>query len=142
MGSIISLNFMKIMLHMLKISYKLWLPWIISSFYNSCYFIIRSRRGCDSIVVGFTTTCAISYFQHSSCEFEPHSWGGTLDTTLCDKVCQWLATGRWLSPGTVVSSTNKTDCHDIAEILTNQPNLLSKSIVGYARPVKNYWSSF
>jgi hypothetical protein len=24
---------------------------------------------------------------------------GVLDTTLCDKVCQWLATGRWFSPG-------------------------------------------
>jgi hypothetical protein len=23
----------------------------------------------------------------------------------------------WFSPGTLVSSTNKTDCHDIAEIL-------------------------
>ena len=29
--------------------------------------------------------------------------------TLCDKVCQWLATGQWFSP---VSSTNKTDHHD------------------------------
>ena len=38
-------------------------------------------------------------------------------TTLCDKVCQWLATGRWLSPGLPVSSTNKTDRHDITEIL-------------------------
>jgi len=27
------------------------------------------------------------------------------------------ATGRWFSPGTPVSSTNKTDCHNIAEIL-------------------------
>jgi hypothetical protein len=35
-------------------------------------------------------------------------------TTLCDKVCQWLVTGRWGSP---VSSINKTDCHDITEIL-------------------------
>jgi hypothetical protein len=34
-----------------------------------------------------------------------------------DKVCQWLATGRWFSPGTPVSSTNKIDSHDIAEIL-------------------------
>jgi hypothetical protein len=40
-----------------------------------------------------------------------------LDTTLCDKVCQWLTTGRLFSPGTPVSSTNKTDSHDIAEIL-------------------------
>ena len=38
-------------------------------------------------------------------------------TTLCDKVCQWLATGWWFSPGSLVSSTNKTDCHDITEIL-------------------------
>ena len=41
---------------------------------------------------------------------------GVLDTTLCDKVCQWLATGRWLSLGTPVSSTNKTDRHDIVEV--------------------------
>jgi len=38
-----------------------------------------------------------------------------LDTTLCDKVC--LMAGRWFSPGTSVSSTNKTDRHDITEIL-------------------------
>ena len=38
-------------------------------------------------------------------------------TTLCDKVCQWLETGWWFSPGTPVSSTNRTDRHDITEIL-------------------------
>jgi hypothetical protein len=38
-------------------------------------------------------------------------------TTLCDKVCQWLATCRWFPPGPLVSSTNKTDRHVIAEIL-------------------------
>ena len=38
---------------------------------------------------------------------------GVLDTTLCDKVCQWLATGRWFSP---VSSNNKVDRHDITAI--------------------------
>ena len=36
---------------------------------------------------------------------------------ICDKVCQWLATGQWFSPGIVVSSTNRTDRHDIAKIL-------------------------
>jgi hypothetical protein len=35
---------------------------------------------------------------------EPHSWRGV------------LATGRWFSPGTLVSSTNKTDRHDTTEI--------------------------
>jgi hypothetical protein len=38
-------------------------------------------------------------------------------TPICDKVCQWLATSRWFSPGPSVSSTNKTDRHDITEIL-------------------------
>jgi len=56
---------------------------------------------------------------------------GVLDTT----VCQWLAKGRWFSPGIQISSTNKTDRHDITEILlkvtlntmnqpTNQPTNL------------------
>ena len=43
-----------------------------------------------------------------------HAHGEVLDTTLCDKVCQSLVAGRWFSP---VSSTNKTDRHDITEIL-------------------------
>jgi hypothetical protein len=35
-----------------------------------------------------------------------------------DKVYQLLALlGRWFSPGTPASSTTKTGCHDIAEIL-------------------------
>jgi hypothetical protein len=33
------------------------------------------------------------------------------------EVCQWLATGRWFSLGTPVSSNNKTDHHDITDIL-------------------------
>jgi hypothetical protein len=36
-----------------------------------------------------------------------------LETTLCDKVFQW----QWVSLGTPVSSTNKTDRHDITIIL-------------------------
>ena len=66
-------------------------------------------------IVGFTTTYAITVYHHLSCEFK--SWWGVLDTTLCDKVCQWLTTDRWFSLCTPVSSTNKTECHDIAEIL-------------------------
>ena len=31
-------------------------------------------------------------------------------TTLCDKVCQYLATGQWFSLGPPVSSISKTDC--------------------------------
>ena len=42
-----------------------------------------------------------------------------LNAPLCETVCQWLSIGRWFSPGTPVSVTNKTDCHDITEILLN-----------------------
>ena len=73
-------------------------------FWNSC--------GCDRMVVGFTTNCTISAHQHLSCEFEFLSWPDVLDTTLCDKVCQWLATGLWFSSGTPVASTNKTKWYD------------------------------
>jgi hypothetical protein len=41
-------------------------------------------------------------------------WVRTLFMGRCDQACQWLATGQWFS---LVSSTNKTDCHDITEIL-------------------------
>jgi hypothetical protein len=47
-------------------------------------------------------------------------------TTLCDKVCQWLAIGRWFSPGTPVSPINKTDLHDITEILLKIPENYSQ----------------
>jgi len=75
--------------------------------------IYRGRRGRNRMVVGFTTTCAISVYHHWCCKFEFRSCRGVLDTTLCDKVCQWLAAGRWYSLGTPVSSNNKTDLHDI-----------------------------
>ena len=36
---------------------------------------------------------------------------------ICNKVCQWLVTGRYFSPDTPVPSTNKTDDHDKTENL-------------------------
>ena len=40
-----------------------------------------------------------------------NTWRGVLDTTLCDTFCQ-LLTACWVSsPGTSVSSTNKTNPH-------------------------------
>ena len=41
----------------------------------------------------------------------------SIDTTLWDNVCQWLAADQLFSLGTLVSSTNKTDCYNIAKIL-------------------------
>ena len=80
---------------------------------------IGDRRGRNCMVVGFTATYAISVFHYHICEYESCGWRGALDITLCDKIYQLLATGRWFSPITLVSSTNKAQNHDIAEILLN-----------------------
>jgi len=72
---------------------------------------------CDRMVVGFKTTYAISAYHYLSCEFESRSWQCVLYATLCDQVCQWLATDGWFSLGPPVSSTIKTDHQDITEIL-------------------------
>ena len=40
-----------------------------------------------------------------------------LHAQFCDKVYQWLVAGQWFSPGTAISSSCKTDCQDITEIL-------------------------
>jgi hypothetical protein len=42
-----------------------------------------------------------------------------LNTTLCDKICQWIAAGLWFSPSTPISSTNKIDSYDITEKLNS-----------------------
>ena len=60
--------------------------------------------GRDRMVVGFTITYVISDYQHYCCEFESRSWRGVFDTLLCDIV-------------TPAFSTNKTDRHDMTEIL-------------------------
>jgi hypothetical protein len=61
-------------------------------------------------------------------------------TTLCDKGCQWLATGRWFSPGPAFSSTNnKIDCHDITEILLKVAlNTIKQTNIDHASLSQNY----
>ena len=45
----------------------------------------------------------------------------------------WFATGRWFCPGILVTSSNKTDRHDIAEILF-------ESGVKYNKPSMSLWN--
>ena len=78
---------------------------------------LRVRRVRDRMEVGFT----IAY--SNQCLLPLTLWVHTplrrvvLYTIVWDKVCQWLVVGLWFSPGTLVSSTNKTDCNNITEIL-------------------------
>jgi hypothetical protein len=66
--------------------------------------IYRGRRGRDRMIIGAWLSPLMLWVRI------PHR---ARCTTLYDKVCQWLAAGRLFSPGTPVSSTNKTDCRDI-----------------------------
>ena len=85
--------------------------------YIKLYLGLKGRRIVSFWGWIFTTTCAIIAYHHWSCEFESRSCRCVIDAISCDKVCQWLWVGQWFSPGTPVSSTNKTDRHDITEIL-------------------------
>jgi hypothetical protein len=58
---------------------------------------------------------SISLCRKTIANWRPHLW--YFDTTLCDKVCQWLATGQWFFSGYFGFSTIKIDHHDITEIL-------------------------
>ena len=86
---------------------------VCTNFYN---YRFQINRGSFSkfILCGYILLC-----QHSplTLRVQIPFRRDVLDTTLWDKVCQWLAVGRWFFPGTPVSSTDKTDGHDIAETL-------------------------
>ena len=84
-------------------------------------FILKymCHRGSDRMVVGiidikYLFNCCLSPLMlRVRIPLRPD----VLDTTLCDKVCHWLAAVRWFFQGTPVSSTNKTYLHDITELL-------------------------
>jgi hypothetical protein len=91
--------------------------WFKGKGYILFVFVFWYLRGChggDRMVVGLTTAYAISAYPHWGCEFESRSWWGVLDATLCDKV--WRRVNGF-PLGTPDFSTNRTDRHDIAEIL-------------------------
>jgi hypothetical protein len=91
--------------------------WFFIKLFSKNQTLFRGRCGHDHMVVGFSTSYAISAYHHWSSKFESRTWLGVLDITFGDKVDQWHAAGLWFSPGTLVSFTNKTDSHDIIEIL-------------------------
>ena len=118
--------------------------------YSWCYkeTSIAIRRGRDRMVVGFTTTYAISAYHHWCCEFESRSGRGVHYVIKF----VWLATGRWFSLGPPVSSTNKTERHDITEILlkvalntikpiNRNPGPRMYLIRPWIRPFIQYWQS-
>ena len=62
-------------------------------------------------------------------------------TTLCDKVSNLLQVGGF-QPGTPVSSTNKTDRHDITEILLKVVLNTIKQIKIFIQKTRDYRDSY
>jgi hypothetical protein len=108
---------LKVVYHTLSVSVSFWWLqgmelYIASPFTSSKDPNCRSRSSNMGIilpsVVGPTYICFHHNFQNKSLLL----WVGisirTRCTQLCDKVCQWLVTGRCFFPGPLVSSTNKS----------------------------------
>jgi hypothetical protein len=77
----------------------------------------KGRPGRDRMVVGFTTTYAISVNPPNIVSLNPaHHEVYSIQHYVIMFVRAIRAAG-WFSVGTRVSSTNITDCHDITEIL-------------------------
>ena len=79
--------------------------------------LYRGQRGRDGMVVWLITTYAMNAYIITDVVSSNPVQADIIDTTLCYKVCQWAVAGQWFSPCTLVSSTNKTERHDITEIL-------------------------
>ena len=84
-------------------------------------YFIKKKIGAVMAVISWPWSYSIYNYLCNQCLSPLMLWVRILIRTwctiLCDKVCQWLATGRRFSLGPLVSSTNKTDRHDITEIL-------------------------
>ena len=80
--------------------------WLVTSQWFSLYNIMWSSLSvtCDRSVV-FS-------IQHYVIKFVSDLWqvSGFLYTTLCDKVCQWLAAGRWFSLYNIMWSSLSVTC--------------------------------
>ena len=93
--------------------------------------------GCARIVIGFTSTYAISAITADVVSSNLDQ--GEVYNIIWSNMSV-IATGRWFYPGPSVSSINKTDRHDIAEILlkhhqannqTNHQDSMSTSLYSY-----------
>jgi len=88
---------------------KIYIIWIINETNMTQLELI-------TVMVNFTPHLPIFKICHGG-QYQNHCRQDVLDTTLCDKVCEWFEAGRWFSPDTPVSSSNEIDRRDITEIL-------------------------
>jgi hypothetical protein len=83
--------------------------WFLAEIFNVIYIkwvpfknIVFDNPTTDCTVIKIFDHCCFTWSQNASnlkcsCMTMNSSWRRVLDTTLCDKVCQWLATSRWFA---------------------------------------------
>jgi hypothetical protein len=115
--------------------YKISQNYINTLYYKISQNYIGDHRGCDRMVGSwiYSYLCNQCLSPLTLWVRIPLRWD-VLNTTLYNKVCQWLATDRSFSPGTPVSSTNKTDRHEITEILLK----VASNIINQNKPEFNF----
>jgi hypothetical protein len=62
-------------------------------------------------------TLSEQFFSYITNYISMRWWRYLLSTIRPTSLVGWLVAGQWFSLGNLVSSTNKTGCHDITEIL-------------------------
>jgi hypothetical protein len=77
---------------------------------------VKGRRGSGSWIYNYLSNHAVHITTKVVSSNPNHGEMYSIQHYMI-KVYQWLATGQWFSPGTLVSSTNKTDRHDITVLL-------------------------
>jgi hypothetical protein len=78
--------------------------------------IFRGSHGRNCVVVGFTATLSPVPITTKVVSSNPIHYKAYSIQDYVIKFGSDFATGHWFSPGTLFSSTNKTDCQYITEI--------------------------
>jgi hypothetical protein len=92
---------------------------ILEHWHHYEFWLIVGRDCRDHMIAGFITTYVICLSPLTLRVWIPLR-GVLLDTTLFDKVCQWLATGQWFSPNTPAAECDATN---------NQPGVRFRVVV-------------
>jgi hypothetical protein len=87
-----------------------------NSLYSHIHLLSRGCHGCDRMVVGFTTTYAISAYHHWCCELESRSGRGVQHYVI-KFVSDLRQVGGFLRVLRFPPPISKTDSHDRIEIL-------------------------
>ena len=114
-------------------------PTVVQSCF-SLYYICYMAQWVRSL--DLTTHTSLSPIRRGFAPgFANYKKGCTRLAAASDKVYQLLAHGRWFSPGTLASSTTKTGCHAIAEILLkvalNTINQVKSNSISIVSPACN-----